>query len=621
MTELECIPFGTGHAKEGVCFLLRMGPYRILCDCGLVDMRSLLLSSPTPFVSESTSESTLEPAGIASAATAAAVDPNCPADFAFCSHAHADHARGLLSLHAAFPRLPVYASEVTTHLLPLNWSSDLAQQHATTRFCHPLPWCTATALAPDLKIELYPAGHLPGAAACLLTYTPLTGEGRDYTVLYTGDFLLSNSRLVDGLPLSELRGLTPDVLILEGSFGTARHPHRRQQENQFAARVMQALREGQSVLMPVPVLGLAQELLMLMRSHHTFTGKNLDIWVEDSIAQGCDAYLELLPKLPPTIQNFAQHQALFWDERVRPRVRRLSSSNLQKKASGGRQTSGAPRSPHLEHPCIVLTDETVDVKYYCNNDNDSINQSWLILVPEDRPRDFLASGREGNVSDDFSSGKASQKESAQPLWNTLIESETIQIDTFLLAEHCDGSGTTQLIHNLRPQHVVFMHGSPAYLTDLISLEELANRYHLHCPRVGNRLELPIGEGLIQPAISTGIDIVFDGEIHELGTEVAATFPQQITEDPRWRSFADTGLIEATWQGELLVLRGISQRELLMKTRRANSSDRLLQGCINCKHYRNQRCCNQRSSLYGSKVAPEGYCPVFEPSQIVPDLSP
>lgn len=578
MTELEYIPFGTGHAKEGVCFLLRMGSYRILCDCGLTDLRSLL-SSGVQFAPKHS----------------ASLDPDCPADFAICSHAHSDHARGILALHTAFPALPIYGSDVTAHLLPLNWPST-AGQESTDSFCKPLPWRTPTELAPGLTVELYPAGHLPGAAAALLTYTPQNPEAaRAYTILYTGDFLLSNSRLADGLPLSELRGISPDVLILEGSFGTARHPHRRQQENQFAERVMQALGQGQSVAIPVPVLGLAQELLMLMRSHHTFTGKNLDIWVEDSIAQGCDAYLEILPSLPPTVQNFALHQALFWDERVRPRVRRLEQK--------GETT--APRSPFLESPCIVLVNESFNIQDYCSK----TDRPWLILLPEHPPQDQEDLEKAVSESQYFPLATFQNPENLSS-WETLLQSDRISIDTFLLAEHCDGSGTTQLIHNLRPQHVVFLHGSSAYLADLISLEELANRYHLHSPRVGNRLELPVGEGLIQPPVAPGIDVVFDGEVHELETEVLATLPRRLVEDPRWRSFADTGLIEATWQGDLLVLRGISQRELLMQTQRMQAST--LTCCIRCKHYRAQRCWNEQSSLYGNKVAPGGYCPVFEP---------
>jgi Cft2 family RNA processing exonuclease len=78
----------------------------------------------------------------------------------------------------------------------------------------------------------------------------------------------------------------------------------------------------------VPTLGLGQEILMLLRSHHHFTGRNLDIWVDGTVAAGCDAYLELLPHFPTSVQNFARHQPLFWDERVRPRVRRLDSAAL-----------------------------------------------------------------------------------------------------------------------------------------------------------------------------------------------------------------------------------------------------------------------------------------------------
>ena len=44
--------------------------------------------------------------------------------------------------------------------------------------------------------------------------------------------------------------------------------------------------------------------------------------------------------------------------------------------------------------------------------------------------------------------------------------------------------------------------------------------------------------------------------------VTITLPEAIAADPRWQDFADTGLVEARWQGEELVLRGLSQRELL-----------------------------------------------------------
>ncbi|MGL5806943.1 MAG: MBL fold metallo-hydrolase, partial [Xenococcaceae cyanobacterium] len=85
----------------------------------------------------------------------------------------------------------------------------------------------------------------------------------------------------------------------------------------------------------------------------------------------------------------------------------------------------------------------------------------------------------------------------------------------------------------------------------------------------------------------------------------------LEKDPRWNNFADTGLVEARWQGEELILRGLSQKELLNQNNEARMpSD--VDCCNTCRYYRSQRCWNQSSPLYGFKVTPEGYCPVFEP---------
>jgi Cft2 family RNA processing exonuclease len=549
VVELECFPYGVGQADEGVCLLVRMGPYRILLDCGLWDVSSLQ------------------------------VDPDRatpPADLVLCTHAHPDHARGLLALHRAFPKLPIYTSEVTTQLLPLNWPEvDPAD---IPLFCQALPWRSPVEFRDGLSAELWPAGHLPGAAALLLTYTAFH---RTYTVLYTGDFFLSNSRLVEGLPLEELRGVKPDVLILEGSYGTARHPHRRQQENQLAERINRAIAENQSVLMPTPTLGLGQELLMLLRSHHHFTGRDLDIWVDGTVAKGCDAYLEILPHFPTSVQNFARHQPLFWDERVRPRVRHLLPDQ---RATVGRA------------PCIVLTDQTTDLSEYCRPDSGP----WVLLLPQQPDRIGAPTGS-------VEAGLRYQPQGVTKRLQTEIRAGRLSIETYLLADHGDGPGTTQLIHNLRPQHVVFVHSSPTYLTDLTSLDELHNRYHLHSPAVGTLVELPVGETFLQPAAP---ETSYEGELTELGTVVTITLPDAIAADPRWQNFADTGLLEARWQGEELVLRGLPQRELL-----SQGSDRPLPAelacCGNCRHYRRQRCWNQASPLSGFKVTPEGYCPAFE----------
>lgn len=528
--ELECLAYSVGHADDGICLLVRMGPHRILLDCGIADISLLVNEMNQPLF----------------------------ADIVLCTHAHSDHARGLLALHQAFPQLPIYASEATTKLLPLNWPECYTAAEAN--FSQPLPWQSPVELCNGLTVELFPAGHLPGATAFLLTYA---GANRTYKLFYTGDFFLSNSRLVEGLPLGNLRGLKPDILIVEGSYGTARYPHRRQLENQLAERIYQAITSGISVILPAPALGLGQELLMLLRSHHYFTGRDLDIWVDDQVARGCDFYLQLLSQFPTAVQNFAQHQPLFWDEKVRPRVSRLLPGQL----------------PSGEKPYILIADKDAHLSRYIV-DQDS---SWIVLLPE-KP------GQNNHINIDISQ-----------------ELSFVNIETYLLTDHCDGLGTTQLIHNLRPQHIIFVHGCPTYLADLTNLEELRNRYQLHSPANGTLVELPIGETFIVPALP---ETNYEGELTELGTEVIVSLPQRITNDTRWPTFADTGIIEARWQGEELVLRGVSQRELLSQT-----SDRFISSeldcCGNCLHYRGQRCSNPTSALYGFKVSSDGYCPMFE----------
>ena len=528
---LSCFVYAAGHEDEGVCLLLQIGEYRILLDCGLADLQNVL-------------------------------EKESPADLVFCSHAHEDHCRGLLQLHRNFPKLPIYISEVTAKLLPFHWANEKDLENLN--WCQTISWRSPINIAPDLQIEIVPAGHLPGAAAIIITY--ITTE-RSYKVMYTGDFSVSNFQLVEGMSIENLRGLSPDVLILEGTYGTVRHPHRRLQEKQLMERINHALAQGKNILLPVPAIGLGQEILKLLRSHHQFTGRDLDIWVDESVAVTCDMYLELLPQFPSSVQNFAKHQSLFWDERICPRMRRLKNLN------------------HLngdEQPGVFLVDYQSDLWQYL-----AAETQWLILLAE-HPQEYL------------------QPDSSR--LDLLRNLSHVAIETYLLTEHSDGRNTTQLVHNLRPQHVIFVHGRSSYLLELASLEELRNRYQIHSPAQGMLVELPIGDRFVQPKAPQ--PIYYEGELNEIGSAIAINLPDTISSDPRWQNIADTGIIQAHWQGNELVIKGLSQRELLNVNNQARiSSD--LDCCSRCQYYSDRRCWNKASPLYGFKVIPEGYCPVFE----------
>ncbi|NEO86235.1 MAG: MBL fold metallo-hydrolase [Spirulina sp. SIO3F2] len=527
---LRCRAYGVDH--DGICLLIELGVHRVLLDCGLSDLSVLQRELA-----------------------------DHPPDFVFCSHAHNEHVQGLMQLQTCYPELPIYMSEVTLTLVAANQDSV-----ALPLNLHSLPWRSPIQIPHSpLQVQLFPAGHLPGAAAILLTYS--TPE-RTYTVLYTGDFCRTNFRLTEGLNLESLRGAAPDVLILEGSYGTTQYPHHRQQEKQFLAALDHQLSQGRSILLLTPALGLAQEILVLLRSHHQFTGRDLDIWVDEPIAQVCDIYLEVVSHLPTAIQNFARHQPLFWDTQVLPRMQRLN------------------------HPPILRS-----------------GQSPRIVVSDRWPNWFTPSERRTEPWCVFWPERELQQLSLNP---EQLESMPYAAVSYCLTEHNDGPNTLQFIHNIRPQHLVFMHGSPQSLEQLTSLVELQNRYQLHWPRPQSTVEFPLGDRFLQP--SPPFSQPYLGEIQETEQHITLRFPANLTIAPQWLEFADTGMVEARWQGNDFCVQSLSQQQLSERILQAAPSPNPLQ-CVNCQHYRRHICQNSQSTLYQRSVSPEGYCSQYQDKSV------
>lgn len=573
MVEIECIAIGVNHNDDGVCLLIHLESMTFILDCGLHDCTPLLQY----FSSHPTSDN--------QASTPPHPDYPIP-QFIVCSHAHPDHSIGLRELHQALPQIPIYTSAVTRHLL----LQDSANENEQALPLIALAWETSEVITPELSLELFPAGHLPGAAASLIRYTPVGGTitssqssasptdyqtpPASYSLLYTGDFLLANTRLTEGLPLERLRGLAPDILILEGTVGLQSFPHRRQQENLILKTIQQTLARGWSVLIPTPPLGLGQELLVLFRSHALFSGLDVDIWVEEAIARGCDAYLEIIEALPRSLQNFASYQSLFWDEQVRPRIHRFDGSK--------------PWQPSA-NPCIVLADYTIDPHYF----QPTPAQPWSILELASLPMPQRSPNEIPPAPCHHANGLHAQ--------------------SLPLSLHADSSGITQLIHNLRPQHIVFVHGEASQLAELASLDELTNRYHLHLPSPGKCVELPLGAIRIPNPASPASAIPLEGAIAETAPgQILITLPPQLTQDPRWQAFADTGIISVQWQGQSLVLQGLAQDALLRQDR--SSAFATHSTCQTCQFNAQSFCQQPESPLFQRKVAPEGYCLSFAPKE-------
>lgn len=124
-----------------------------------------------------------------------------------------------------------------------------------------------------------------------------------------------------------------------------------------------------------------------------------------------------------------------------------------------------------------------------------------------------------------------------------------------------------------------------------------------------KIDLPLAAAFWQPAPPR--DSFYEGEVDMNSEGVQLKLPQSLERDPRWAQLADTGVVEASWQGNQLVIRGLNQQELMQVVPREGASAE--QTCYYCRHLRGQRCRNPESPLVGLQVTSDGSCAVFERS--------
>jgi len=106
-----------------------------------------------------------------------------------------------------------------------------------------------------IKVTATAAGHVLGAAM-------FTIEIDGVRVLYTGDYSMEEDRHL--IPGSVPPGGSPDVLIIESTFGVTTLPPRLERESKFTSTVHNVVSRGGCCLIPVFALGRAQELLLIL---------------------------------------------------------------------------------------------------------------------------------------------------------------------------------------------------------------------------------------------------------------------------------------------------------------------------------------------------------------------
>ncbi len=188
------------------------------------------------------------------------------------THAHLDHCGFLPYLFKYGYQGPVYCTQPTLYLmaLALNDYVEVAEKEGKVpiyskrdvqdALAHviPLEYGEVTDVAPDVKLTLYPAGHILGSAIAHLHI----GNGL-CNIVYTSDFKFGKTRLLDKAAYQFPR---VEVLIMESTYGGRedKMPSREETERTFIDIVRRTLERGGKVLIPVLSVGRAQEIMVVL---------------------------------------------------------------------------------------------------------------------------------------------------------------------------------------------------------------------------------------------------------------------------------------------------------------------------------------------------------------------
>jgi putative mRNA 3-end processing factor len=188
-------------------------------------------------------------------------------DAIILSHSHLDHS-GAIPIFYIQGKRPMYANKVTSELSQLLISDFI---HLSSYYL-PFEYLELKSMMQnskhvdfnteqkvgDMSFQFKNAGHIPGSVQTLVE-----AEGR--RVLYTGDFNLTDTRLLQGAKM-DYGDL--DAVMIESTYANEDHTGRPELERRFVDACTEVVEKGGTVLVPAFGVGRAQELACVLAAHH-----------------------------------------------------------------------------------------------------------------------------------------------------------------------------------------------------------------------------------------------------------------------------------------------------------------------------------------------------------------
>jgi len=274
-----------GFAEIGrSCMLLETRESKIILDCGLnLSAKDSLAAIPR-----------FDIAGISMEDIDAIV----------LSHAHLDHTGFLPALFKYGYRGPVYCTEPTLVLMSILQRDYLkhsgkdalySEQDINRAVTHAITLMhgIVTDISPDVKLVLSNSGHIIGSTSIHLHI----GNG-EHNLVYTSDMKFGKTLTLENASWNFPR---VETMIIESTYGGKEDIMcpREQAENDLATTVERTVAAGGHVLLPVPAVGISQDLIIIL-DRFTKAGRfKANVFVEKIISEATavyEAYPEFLSK-------------------------------------------------------------------------------------------------------------------------------------------------------------------------------------------------------------------------------------------------------------------------------------------------------------------------------------
>jgi KH/beta-lactamase-domain protein len=193
-------------------------------------------------------------------------------DAVVISHAHLDHCGLVPFLYKYGYDGPVYCSAPTSNLMTMLQLDylDVANKQGVTPFYDqkdvrecvlhtiPLRFGVVTDIAPDIRLTLHNSGHILGGAMVHLHI----GEGL-HNIVYTGDYKFGRTMLLEAAATEFPR---IETVVTESTYSGPDDivPSRVEAEEALTKIINQTLERKGKVLIPVPAVGRAQEIMLVI---------------------------------------------------------------------------------------------------------------------------------------------------------------------------------------------------------------------------------------------------------------------------------------------------------------------------------------------------------------------